>query len=787
MRPLDAKVLRDIWRMRMHAAGIVMVLGCGLAVLVMAVGMRTTLEATLAQYYAERRMADLAVTLVRAPDRLTGTLAAAPGVAAVEARITGYALLDLPHITEPVTARLISLPLDGRPKVNDLVLTKGRWPDPTRSDEAVVNEGFATALALMPGDALDAVIRGHRERVTITGIANSPEFIFVSAPGEMFPQPERFAILWMGREALAQAYDMRGAFNEAVIRLAPHADPQRAITEIDTALRPFGSGGVHGRDRMMSDRFLREELDQLGILATFIPAFFLLVAAFLVNVSMGRVIATERSNIGLLKASGYGNLAIAWHYAESALIFGGLGLLAGVLAGTMYGRFTAGQYRAFYHFPHLEFTASLQTYAIAAAAAFLAAGAGAWHSVYQAARLPPAEALSPPRPASFSRRQGGLARFDDLLDAKTRIILRRIGRFPRRAATTSLGAGLAISIIIVTQSFPAEMTHMLDVHFGLANRQDVTLTLAEPRGRSVINAIRRLPGVVSAEPFRIDAVTLTGPRRQVVEALVGMEPTGRLNRLVSREMTVITPPPEGILLSRSLAGQIGVAAGDTIVIEQTMGHRLRMPVRVAAVVEPMIGSSAYMDLDAAGRLFREAGQINGAYIRLDRVEYGRFTAQLKKTPALMGASFVSLGEKAMRKNFNEHMGLMTAIYSGFAAIMAGGIAFSAARVTLAEQERDLATLRVLGFTRMEVSYVLIGEIAVLALMSVPFGLAFGTVMAIWLTHLFSTENFAFPFVFNPRGYAFAIAFTLGCVIAAALIVRRSVDRLDMVGVLKARD
>jgi putative ABC transport system permease protein len=252
-------------------------------------------------------------------------------------------------------------------------------------------------------------------------------------------------------------------------------------------------------------------------------------------------------------------------------------------------------------------------------------------------------------------------------------------------------------------------------------------------------------------------------------------------------MTVITPPSEGVLLSRSLARQIGAAAGDTIVVEQTTGRRLQTSVRVAAIVEPMIGSSAYMDLDAAGRLFREAGQINGAYIRLDRAEYGRFTTQLKKTPALVGASFVSLGEKAMRKNFNEHMGLMTAIYSGFAAIMAGGIAFSAARVTLAEQERDLATLRVLGFTRMEVSYVLIGEIAILALMSVPFGLAFGTAMAIWLTHLFSTETFAFPFVFNPRGYAFAIAFTLGCVLAAALIVRRSVDRLDMVGVLKARD
>lgn len=773
--------------MRMHAAGIVLVLGCGLSVLIMAVGMGRSLETTRVHYYAEKHMADLAVSLVRAPDRLATGIEDAPGVSAVETRISGYALLDLPHVLEPVAAHLVSLPRQGRPKVNDLALVSGRWPDASRPQDALVNEAFAKAVGLKPGDTLDAIVHGHRQRLVIAGVANSPEFVFVAAPGEMFPQPERFAVIWMGRDALGEAYDMRGAFNDAVIRLAPGADARKAKVAIDAALRTYGASGTQGRDRMMSDRYLSEELNQLGVLASFIPAFFLIVAAFLVNVSMGRVIATERSNIGLLKAFGYSDLAIAWHYAESALIFGALGLAVGIAAGTGYGRFVAGQYSQFYHFPNLQFSTSLSTLALAAAASFAAAGLGAWSAVNRAARLAPAEALAPPQPANFDHGTRSLHGVTEGLDAKTRIILRRITRFPRRAVTTSIGIGLAMSILIVTQSFPAEMTYMLDVHFGLANRQNVTLTFGETHEVGTLHDIAHLPGVIRAEPFRIDGVAFSKDQRRVQEALIGMSPNATLNRLIGRDLSVISPPADGVLLSRSLARKLVALPGDEITVEQTQGRRIRARVRVAGIVDPMIGSSGYMELGALSRLMREPGRISGAYVHLDPAGYQAFTQRLKGTPSLMGASFVSLAERSMRKNFNEHMGLMTAIYSGFAAIMAGGVAFSAARVTLAEQQRDLATLRVLGFTRLEVSYVLIGEIAILSLLSIPLAIPFGTAMAIWMTHLFSTENFAFPYVFNPTGYAFAIGFTLTCVLAAALIVRASVDHLDMVGVLKARD
>ena len=787
MRMLDRKLFRDLWRMRINAVAIVLVLACGLSIFVMAVGMRASMENTRRDYYAQSRMADLVVGLVRAPERILTDLAASPDVTTVEGRISGLALLDLPGVIEPASARLVSLPRAGRPRVNDLVLAHGRWPDPALIDEALVNEAFANALGLDVGDTLSATIHGRRQNLRIVGVANSPEFVFVSAPGELFPQPDRYGVIWMGHEALAQAYDLEGAFNEAVFRLAAGANPDRAKQAIDSLLQRYGSTGAYGRDRMPSDRFLTEELRQLATMAAFLPTFFLVIAAFLVNIALARIIATERSNIGLLKAFGYSSAAVAWHYAKSALLLGAIGALIGSAAGVGLGRWMASVYRDYYHFPRLDFDPPVSTFLVALVAAIAAAGLGSLAAVLRAARIAPAAALAPPRPASFSSSNGALGALAHRLDAKSRIILRRIIRFPRRSATTVIGVSLAIGLLVVARTFPAVMDRLLDVHFSQANRQDVSLSFLEARSAGVLNVVERLPGVLYAEPARMDSVILRRGGLSVEEVLIGTLPFARLNRAIDQGGAPVAPPVSGIALSRALAGKLQATTGDLIEVEQTRGRRVRALVRVASIVDPMVGSAAYMDLDQQARLFREPGQISGAGIRLDMAAYGAFNREIKETPLLAGASFLNLAEQSMRRSFEEGVGYMNFIYAAFAAIMAGGVAFSAARITLAEQERDLATLRVLGFTRAEVSYVLIGELALLALLAVPLGCVVGTLMAQWLMELFKTDMYAFPYVFNPGGYAFAILFTLGCVTVAALVVRSGIDRLDMVGVLKSRD
>ena len=787
LNPLDRKLLRDVWRMRLHAAAIALVLACGLSTLIMAVGMRGSLSQTRDAYYDAYRMMDVDALVVRAPERISGQLAALPGVRALETRVSGYALLDIPGQSEPASARLVSLPAQGRPAVNDLAMVRGRWPDPAHLEEVVVSEAFADALGLIPGDSLSAVIHGRQRLLKLVGVANSPEFVFVAAPGELFPQPERFGVIWMGRQALARAYDMEGAFNEVVFRLEPEADWSATLRSIDALLAPHGSGGAFGRDRMMSDRFLSEELKQLSTMAIFLPAIFLLVAAFLVNIALGRMIATERSNIGLLKAFGYGDLAVASHYGRSALLIGLIGAALGTVAGLVLGRGVADLYRAYYHLPELAFRAGPMILAGAWAVALAAVSAGAVLAVSQAVRLPPAEALAPPRPPVYGRSGEGSDSLAHRLDAKSRIILRRIGRFPRRALSTLAGVALAIALLVVAGAFPAVMDQLLRVHFSISNRQDATLTFAEPRGISGLHAASRLPGVLAAEPFRAEDVRFARDGREVREVIFGLPPDARLSRPVDREGRAVEPPVSGIALSRALAEKLDAAPGDILEIRQVAGRQVEGQVRVSRIVDPMLGSAAYMNLADLGRLIREPDLISGVHVRLDPAGHAPLNARLKETPAIAGVSYLRQAEASMRKAYADGVGVMTSVYLVFAAVMAGGVAFSASRVTFAEQERDLATLRVLGFSRAEASYILLGELMVLALLAVAPGCLLGTGLGLQLMRLFQTDMYSFDFVFSPGAYAFAIAFTLLCVGAAGLIVRTAVDRLDLVAVLKARD
>lgn len=384
MRALDRKLWRDVWRLRVQALAIALVIGCGTAIFIMAVGMRATLERNRIAYYAEMRMADLAASAVRAPDRLVARLEAIPGVATVETRIAGYALLNLPGVSDALSARLVSLPRQGRPRVNDVVLAAGRMPDPARADEVLVNEAFAEANRIPLGARLPAVIYGRQQDLRVVGVANGPEFIYVAAPGETFPQPGRFGVIWMGREALARAYDLDGAFNDAVFRLARDADERSVIAAVDAVLRSYGGSGAYGRDRMISDRFITEELEQLGTMAAFLPTFFLVIAAFLVSVSQSRVVETERSNIGLLKAFGYPGWRIGLHYIQAALVFAGVGCLAGYGAGLALGHWMADTYRVYYRFPELPFDAGAGTVLAAVGAAMLAAAAGGAYAAFRA-------------------------------------------------------------------------------------------------------------------------------------------------------------------------------------------------------------------------------------------------------------------------------------------------------------------------------------------------------------------------------------------------------------------
>lgn len=784
---LDRKLLRDLRAMWVQALAIALVVAAGISVQLLAGGMLSSLEQTRQAYYDRYRFGDVWAPVVRAPQNLAEVLADVDGVQAVETRVAASALFDLEDMAEPATGQILSLPEGREPHVNQIYLTEGRTPEPGRGDEAVVLDSFAAAHDLQVGDTVTVTIRGGRERLRIVGRALSPEYVYAIAPGQLVPDDRLFGVAWMAREALAELVDQKGAFNEASARLMHGASAPAVIAAFDRILEPYGAAGAYGRDDHLSDAFVSSELDQLRTMGQMLPPIFLGVAAFLVNVVIARLIATERSQIGLLKAFGYSNFAVARHYLKLVAAIGLAGAAIGTGLGLWLGRQMALLYADYYRFPFLVFQADPKDYAIAVGVTLAAVCGGAALAVRRAAILPPAEAMTPPPPPDYSRALGARVTGWRVLDQQSRMILRQITRWPARAGFTMIGVAVSGALLIGTLFFIDAMEKMINAYFTISNRYDVAATFVEPRTRKAFYALERAEGVLAAEPFRSVAARLAHGHLVERGALTGAPDDAALSRMIDSAERPVSAPPGGLVLSQDLALKLDVTAGDMLQVRMTEGRRPTLQLQVSRVATTLIGSGAQMRLEDLNRAMDEGPVVSGVYMSIDPEREEGLYAELKAAPLVAGVTLHRLAERNFRELMDRNLGASIWIYTGFAAVIAIGVVYNSARISFAERERELASLRVLGFTRGEVSYILLGEMALLTLLALPVAGLAGTGLARFFAWAMSSDLFRLPFVIDAQTYGYAAVVVIAVTAVTSLIVRRSLDRMDLVGVLKTRD
>jgi putative ABC transport system permease protein len=785
--PLDRKVLRDLWRMRTQALAIALVIAAGVGMVVMSLGMMRSLEATREAYYDRYRFADLFAPAKRVPSSMLAEVRHLPGIALAEGRITTGATLDVPGIAEPITARIHSIPPGGIPRINALALRSGRWPDPGRPDEVLASEQFAKGARIALGDEIDALLYGKRQHLRVVGTALSPEYVYALGPGQFFPDNRRFGVLWIGEEHLSAALDLTDAYNEFLVRLERGANGDEVIRKLDTLLARYGGISAYPRSEQISDRFVTNELRQLSEMTGILPPIFLGVAAFLINMVLSRLIDAEHDTIGLLMAFGYRGKAIMIHYAKIAVALSIPGLLLGIALGTWLGRGIASMYQDFFVFPFLTYRADLDVYAIASLVTLAVVLLGVFQSVRRVRKMTPVDAMRPPVPPDYSGRIATMIRRMKWLDEPTRIILRGIVRRPFRSALGSMGVAAALGLYITSSGSTDNIAMMMSILFDKANRADVMVSFAEPRDERALFELARAPGVWRVEPLRFVGAKLSGGRKAKSEGLTTAVPGADLNRVVDIMGNVVDPPPSGVLLSWGLSNELGLTAGDRIDVRIAQGRRQHFTLPVAGVIKSTVGSPAYIESANAARKLYEAPLVSGAYLGVDPARMDELYRYLKRTPVVTGVTLRSAAVRGFNETLGETMGIVTLFNTGFSALIVFGVVYNNARISLAERARDLASLRVLGYRRKEVSYILLGELALIVLAGLPFGIAFGYSLSHWLSQRLGGDLFILPFGLSAGTMAKAVLVVLFAALISALFVRRRLDRLDLVEVLKARE
>jgi putative ABC transport system permease protein len=792
VRALNRKLFRDLWQMKAQAFAIIAVIGTGVAMFAMYLSTFDSLDRTQAQYYDDTRFAHVFARCKRAPAWLAERVAEIPQVARVDTRVSVDVTLDVVGLDEPATGRLLSIPGVDEDTLNDVVVRRGRYIDALAGDEVLVHEAFADEHGLGPGDRVAAIINGRRRELQIVGVALSPEYVYVIGPGDVIPDHRRFGVLWMGRRALAAAFDMEGAFNSVSLRLAPEryaagAGAAAVIAELDRLLEPYGGLGAIARKHQQSHWFVENELRELSTMASILPVIFLAVAAFLLNIVLSRAIAVQRTQIASLKAVGYSNRSVALHYLGTGALIASLGAVAGNLVGARLGDGLTGIYAEYFRFPVYLYELAPGIALASAAVSLAAAGLGSLGAVRRAVAMPPAEAMRPEPPARFEPTRLERLGLQHLLGPSGRMVLRNIARRPSRFALSALGVGMALALMVLGAFFIDAFNYLITMHFEVAQRHDVTVTFVEPRSARARYELERLPGVLRVEPFRALPVRLRHDNHSRHATVLGLPARSALSRVVDRRRGPVELPPAGMVLSAALGELLHVSPGDTLTVEVLEGARPERQLAVAALVDDFLGLSAYMESRALSGLMREDETLSGAFLSVDSDDEKRLYRALKETPGVAGVALTSAAVRSFRDTVQRNMMRIILFNVGFSAIIAIGVVYNAARISLSERSRDLASLRVLGFTRREIALILLGELALVTLTAIPIGMLCGRGLA-WLTlALLRNELYRIPLIIEPSTYGWAVVTIIFASLVSGLLVRRRLDRLDLVAVLKTRD
>ena len=787
MTMLARKLRRDLQNLALQALAIALVMASGIAMFTMALYSLHSLQSSQQDYYRQYRFADVFCSAVRVPRDVVQRVQAIPGVGTVDSRVVFPALLDLPTMDEPVAARLVSYPDQGQPRLNDLFLAQGRWLDPDRNDEILAGQAFVQAHGLQLNEPLAFVINGRQRTLRLVGIVYSPEYIVQIQPGSLLPDYKRFGVFWMNQRHLSAAVDMQGAVNDLTLTLADRDAEPEVLAAVDRLLEPYGGMGAIGREHHISHRFLEDEIRQLTMMAWIAPTIFLVVAAFLLNVMLGRVIALQREQIAILKACGFYNRQIGWHYLQLASGIALIGAVLGLLGGYGLGRNTTAMYAEIYRFPvrqgGLSPAVLWGSFAISLGSAWLGTARAIWNVM----RLPPAEAMRPATPTQFRTSLIERLGLGPLLPQIVRMLLRQIERQPIKSLSTVFGISMALAIMILGSFSLDAIRYLIWFQFDLSQRQDVTVVFNRPLAREVLHEVRALPGVWAFQSFHAIPVSLQAPRAARKISVLALGDEAPLVRLVDQQERPVELPPEGLVVSDKLASILGVQPGDWLEMIALEGNRTRRPIQVSRIITEYGGLNAYASPAVLARWTHLPDTCSGAHLRVDSQQTQTLYRQLKGMPQVAAVNLKGAAMKSFEDTFAENILTMRLFNVIFSVIIAFGVVYNHARISFAEQSRDLATLRVMGFTQGEVTGILLGELVILTGLALPLGCLFGWGLAKLLVLGLDTEMYRIPLVIEPTTYAFAIVVILVAAGLSSVVMLNKIWQLDLVGVLKARE
>ncbi len=782
--------LRAEWLLLLAIAGMMII---GVTVFVGLRSAHRNLRQAQADYYEATRFADFWIRLKKAPVGRLEDLATTAGVGEVITRISHYATVDLTDVDKPLNALVLSAPDQGQPRLNRLVLRSGAYFSSLRPNEVIVIDQFARAHDIRPGHWIALTLNERKERLLVVGTAISSEFTYLLGPGSIVPDPKQFGVFFIKRTFAEEILDFDGAANQVIGRWSSRDEVLQHVrlAQMERRLEPYGVLSKTERARQASHQFLDGEIEGLGVSATVLPTVFLVAAALVLNVLMMRLARRQRQVVGTLKALGYEDRQLFFHFLKLGMIVGVAAGVAGILSGYAVSVGMTRIYHDYFEFPQLLSGLYLDIFAWGFAISLVCAVAGSLRGARALYRLAPAEAMRPEPP-----RRGGAVWLERIhvlwrrLSTPWRLAVRGVLRQRFRTFTslfaTSMGAALLTAGLLMVHT----VGFLVDFQFRELARSDGEIMLSDERGIEVVGEVLRLPGVDAAEPVYYLPCTLRhGPYRYRT-SITGLIPEAKMTRPQMVDGTRIPLLSSGLIVNRRLADILHVQVGDTVTVQPTRGDRTIRPSRINAIADGFLGIVAYADIRHVSRLAGESLAVNSVQLITDRDRsHDRArNRRLKDTPTV--SMVLSRHEliASLEETIVQNMMVFIVVLVGFSGTIFLGSLLNASLISLSERTREVATLLAIGYSPWQVGGMFLRESALVGAVGTGLGLPLGYGL-MWLSILpYETNDlFRIPLVTAPWIWWTSTIAGVVFVLGAHLIVQRRINQLDFRDVLNVRE
>lgn len=787
MGKLSKMMFRDIMKSKAQFIAVAAVVFVGITMFAASYMAFRNLKNSVYYYYSQYKFLDYYAEAQNISSQALTKIRDLPGVNKAMGRISMDVGADMGK-EKRVTIRLTSVPDNGRPDINDVYMVKGGYFNKGAADSCLVDNKFAEFYKLEPGDTIKAIINLKVYDLKIAGIASNPEYIYaMKSSSSLSFSAEDFGIVYVRESDARNLLGFQDSYNQVHVLFKEGVDSKQTADEIENTLKPYGFiKGVERKDQL-SHTMVDNEIKQLQNMAYAFPVIFLTVAALVIYIMQRRVISNQRTIIGVMKAMGYSNRRILMHYLFYSLLISILGAVPGILAGIYLGAGMTSMYKDVFSIPVMQIKVYWDIILIGFGLSVGFCLLAGYNSAKRVVEVRPAHAMRPEMPRAGRKIYiDKISMFWNHISFGWKMVVRNIFRGLQRTSIVILGVVFTVMFFMISLFSMDSANYIFQKHFFEFQRYDYKITFSKPASYTDALELGSVKGVKNAEPILEVPIEIKKGWMKQETLAEGLTENQTSYRLIDRKFKPIEVPKDGILVAHVIADKLSIKPGDIIKVKPFMGDMKEKDVKVAGIVKQYVGFNCYMNLDELGKLTGEGRFATGAFLKID--------SRMEKTAAdklfeYPGVETVE-GRLTAYKSYMQYMDftyLFEGIMIAFGIIMGFAIIFNTTIINIMERRRELASLRVLGYTKKEVGNTILRENLILGVIALIPGILFGNFMCVMMGKLFSTDIFALEVVIYPTTYLITIASVFAFILLAQWANRKNITGLDMVEVLKNRE